>query len=516
MTRKEGILFILLALAVMGAGCTDQEQQEELQTLSISGQWSPNTIDPHLSGYIPQRLGYAETLVGVDYEGKIAPSLAESWEVSGDGKNWTFILRDGVRFHDGTPFTAGIMKTSLERSFVQSEAIFGKIPVSAIEVPDNLTLEISLDSPFPSLPAYLSRAESAALAPGSYDAEGNVVKPVGTGPFIFESWKPEEEVVVVKNPDYWGQAASVDKVIYRIIPETLTRKLLLDSKEIQIAMILSPEIAEEYTEKADYSVLQQPIARVRMIGFNTEKEPFDDKRVRQAVNYAIDREAIVTYVLHGYGTTAAGLFPPNFYWANQEIAPYTYDTEKAKSLLEEAGWTDTDGDGTLDKDGRPLKITLVTYPERAELPPIAEVIEQQLRKVGFETELQILNTDAANSLRNKGEFDIFLVGRGLLFVPDPDEIMMTDYHSSGTSIDGWGAYHWHNDSVDELIEQSRTTSDMAARKELYDEVQAIVVEEAPVAYLNYYVNIDVATSNIEGYRLHPTEYSLHLENVSVT
>lgn len=516
MKRKEGIFLILLALVVMGAGCTDKEQQEELQTLTISGQWSPNTIDPHMSGYISQRLGYVETLVGVNYEGKITPNLAKSWEVSSDGKNWTFALREDVRFHDGTPFTAGTMKASLERSFVQSEPIFGKIPVSAIEAPDDLTLKISLDSPFPALPAYLSKAESAALSPGSYDEKGNVAKPIGTGPFIFESWKPEEEIVVVKNPDYWGQAASVDKVIYRIIPEALTRKMLLDSKEIQIAMILSPEIAEEYVKKDGYTVLQQPIARVRMLGFNTEKEPFDDKRVRQAVNYAIDREAILTYVLHGYGTMAAGLFPPNFYWANQEIAPYAYDTEKAKALLEEAGWIDTDGDGVLDKEGKTLKITLITYPERAELPSIAEVLQQQFKEVGIETELQVLNTDAANSLRNKGEFDIFLAGRGLLFTPDPDEIMMTDYHSNGTSIDGWGAYHWHNDRVDELIEQARKTSDIAARKELYDEVQAIVVEEAPVAYLNYYVNIDVTSSNIEGYRLHPTEYSLNLENVSIT
>ena len=515
MKRKEGILFILLALVVLGAGCTDKEQKQEIQTLSVSGQWSPNTIDPHLSGYMPQRLGYAETLVGVDYAGKMIPNLAKSWEASGDGKKWTLILRDGVRFHDGTPFTAEIMKESLERSFNKSASVFKKIPVTSIESPDNLTLIINLNSTFPALPAYLSKGESAALAPGSYDADGNVTKPIGTGPFIFESWKPEEEIVVVKNNNYWGQVASVDKVIYRIIPEELTRKMLMDSKDIQIAMILSPEIAEKYTTEANYTVLQQPIARVRMMGFNTEKEPFNDKKVRQAVNYAIDREAIVNYVLHGYGTTAAGLFPPEFYWANKDIAPYTYEPEKAKSLLNEAGWTDSNGDGTLDKDGKALKITLVTYPERAELPPIAEVIQQQLKKVGIDTELKVLNTDAANSLRNKGEFDIFLVGRGLLFVPDPDEIMMTDYHSSGTSEDGWGAYRWHNDRVDELLEQARTTSDLAARKKLYDEVQAIVVEEAPVSYLNYYVNIDVTNSNIKGYHLHPTEYSLDLQNVSI-
>ncbi|MFI5382616.1 MAG: ABC transporter substrate-binding protein [Methanosarcina thermophila] len=515
MKRKEGILFILLALVVLGAGCTDKEQNEETQILSISGQWSLNNIDPHQSGYIPQRLGYVETLVGVDYEGKIIPCLASSWEVSNDGKKWTFTLRDGVRFHDGTPLTAEIMKNSLERSFVKSAAIFGKIPVTSIETPDNQTLVINLNSTFPALPAYLSRGESAALAPGSYDGNNNLIKPIGTGPFIFESWKPEEEVILIKNPDYWGQVASVDKVIYRITPEELTRKMLLDSKDIQITMILSPEIAEKYTEDSNYNVLQQSVARVRMIAFNAEKEPFNDKRVRQAVNYAIDREAIVNYVLHGYGSNAAGLFPPEFYWANKDIAPYTYDIEKAKTLLNEAGWTDSNGDGILDKNGKPLKLTFITYPERAELPPIAEVIQQQLEKVGIKTELMVLNYDAANSLRNKGEFDMFLIGRGLLFVPDPDEIMMTDYHSSGTLIDGSGAYRWHNDTVDKLIEQARATSDEAVRKEFYDEIQAIIVEEAPVAYLNYYVNIDVTTSNIKGYRLHPTEYSLDLQNVSI-
>lgn len=248
------------------------------------------------------------------------------------------------------------------------------------------------------------------------------------------------------------------------MPEALTRKMLLDSKDIQIAMILSPDIAEGYTEKADYTVLEQPIARVRMMTFNTEKEPFNDKKVRQAINYAIDRETIVNSVLSGYGTTAEGLFPPQFYWANKDIAPYNYDTEKAKTLLNEAGWVDSNGDGIRDKNGKPMKITFVTYPERAELPPIAEVIQQQLNKVGIETELKVLNYDAAESLRYKGDFNIFLVGRGLLFVPDPDEIMMTDYHSNGTSIDGLGAYRWHNDTVDQLIEQARTTSDEAVRK----------------------------------------------------
>lgn len=510
------ILALILIIAVLMSGCTGTQsgtqQDTKPTTLTLAAQWEPKTIDPHEYGYTGHRIGYTESLTGVDYEGKVIPSLATDWSVSPDGKTWTFNLRKGVVFHDGTPFTAEAMKKSLERSLIKSKS-FAAVPIVGIDAADSQTLIVRMNNSFLLLPAYFSKGETAALSSSSWNANGTIIKPVGTGPFIFDSWKPKEVVVAVKNTKYWGTAAHVDKVVYRILPEAMTRSMLLKSGEAQLSVILPPEIATGYMNQPGFTVHQQSIPRVRMITFNNIKAPFNDVRVRQAVNYAIDRNAIITSVLEGIGTTGTGLFPPDTYWANKSITTWPYNPEKARQLLEEAGWKDTNGDGIVEKDGKPFKVKLLTYSERAELPPIAEVMQQQLKNAGMDIEITVGTSSATEGIFKTGEYDMYLVGRGLLFTPDPDEIMMTDYHSSGTSKNVYGAFRWNNSRVDSLIEQARTTQDLSARKAMYDEVQAIVVEEAPVAYLNYYVNLDVSTDKIEGYRSHTNEYSYHLENV---
>jgi peptide/nickel transport system substrate-binding protein len=507
------MLIILLYLTVLAVGCTGTQQTAKPTTLTVAAQWDPKNIDPHAYGYTGQRIGYTESLTGIDYEMKLIPNLATSWSLSPDGKTWTFNLRKGVVFHDGTPFTASTMKTSLERSLTKS-TVFANVPITVIEAQDPETLVIRLNKSFSALPAYLSRGEASALSSSSWDADGTIVKPIGTGPFIFDSYTPKEQVVAVKNPNYWGKIASVDKIVYRIIPEALTRNMLLKSGEIQLAFIMPPDIAVGYMNKSGFTVNQQAIPRTRLMDFNVEKAPFNDIRARQSVNYAIDRQAIITSVLEGVGTSGAGLFPPGSYWANESIKPWPYNPDKARQLLAEAGWKDTNRDGILEKDGKPLKIQLVTYPERAELPPIAEVIQQQLKKVGMDVEIISVTNAASEGLRSKSQFDLYLMGRGLFFTPDPDEIMSTDYHSKGTLGNGLGAYRWTNSRVDALIEKARTTDDLAVRKVMYDEVQSIAYDETPVCYLNYYVNLDITSDKIQGYRSHPNEYAYHFENIN--
>jgi len=519
------ILLCVIIVAVLLAGCTGTQsatqavpgagtlEAAQQTTLTLAAQWEPKSIDPPEYGYTGHRIGYTESLTGVDNEGKVIPSLATDWTMSPDGKTWTFTLREGVTFHDGTPFTAGAMKTSLERSLTKSKA-FASVPIVSIETPDDQTLVVKLNKSFLILPAYLSKGEAAALSSSSWDKDGTIIKPVATGPFMFDSWKPKEEIVAVKNPEYWGKKANVDKVVYRIIPEAPTRGMLLRSGETQISVILPPDIATGFMNQPDYSVQQQSIPRVRMLTFNNNKAPFNDARVRQAVSYAIDRDALIMSVLEGIGTPGAGLFPPDSYWANKSIVPYPYNPDKARQLLAEAGWSDTNGDGILEKNGNPFKIKLLTYSERAELPPTAEVIQQQLKKVGIDMEIVTMSSASSEAIFKEGNHDIYLMGRGVLFTPDPDEIMMSDYHSSGTAKNVYGAFRWNNSRVDSLIEQARNTQDPATRKVMYDEVQSIVVEEAPVAYLNYYVNLDVTNNKVKGYVSHPSEYCYHLENVT--
>ncbi len=252
-----------------------------------------------------------------------------------------------------------------------------------------------------------------------------------------------------------------------------------------------------------------------MMGLNMAEGPFTDILVRKAANMAVNRDDLVRYVLEGVGESATTLYPPMVYWANKEVKGYKFDQAGAKEMLEKAGWKDSDGDGVREKNGTPLKIKLVTYPERAALPPTAEVVQAQLKDVGFDAELVVTQVDAAHSIRESGDFDMFLVGRGLLFVPDPDYNLMKDYYSENTVASGWGAYHFSNPKVDELLLKGRSVFDQSKRKAIYDEVQAILMKEAPMMYLNYYVNVDAVAKGIDGYTMHPTESSYHLETVSV-
>lgn len=482
--------------------------------LNVGGPWGPKTLDVHKSGYVFKRLGVVENLVEVDENLKLLPGLAESWAVSADKTAWTFKLRKGVRFHDGTPLTAGTVKASLER-LQQVGSLLKDVPLDSIEAPDETTLVLTTTKPFAPLAAYMAMGETAPLAASSFDASGEVVKPVGTGPFAFDSWKVKDEVVTTRNDDYWGPKAKVSSVVYRAVPDAVTRLGMFRAGDLDIAQILPPESIESIKASGKFEVLRMPIGRCRMMGLNMAKEPFSDIRVRKAVNLAVNREDLVNYVLEGVGESATTLYPPMVYWANDDLAGFSFDPVKAKKLLAEAGWVDSDGDGVRDKDGKPLKIKLVTYTERAALPPTAEVVQAQLHEVGFEIELSVTVWEAADAMRNQGDFDMFLVGRGLLFVPDPDYNLMRDYFSENTKNKGSGAYHYRNEEVDRLLLEGQAEFDQAKRKTLYDQVQALLMQDAPMVYLNYYVNVDAVAKGVQGYRMHPTESSYHLETVSL-
>ena len=483
--------------------------------LTVGGTWGPKTLDIHKSGYVFKRLGVVDNLLEVDGNIKLVPGLAESWSVSEDELSWTFNLRKGITFHDGTPFTAGIVKSNLERLQRQG-SLLKAVPLKSIQAPDDLTLVLNTSEPFAPLAAYLTMGETAPLAPASFDASDEVVRPIGTGPFVFESWKPKEEVAMTRNDTYWGAKAKVAKVIYRAVPDAVTRLAMLRSGDIDIAQILPPDAIESLDKSGDFSIMRTSVGRCRMMGLNMAKEPFSDILVRRAVNYAVNRHDLVKYVLEGVGESATTLYPPMVFWANDKLKGFAFDQTKAKELLSQAGWEDKDGDGIREKNGTPLKITLVTYPERAALPPTAEVVQAQLREIGIDVELNVIQVDAAEALHKQGTFDMALVGRGLLFVPDPDYNLMKDYYSTNTLESGWGAYHYNNAQVDKLLLEGRAEFDQTQRKVIYDQIQNILIEDSPMVYLNYYVNVDVVAKGVEGYRMHPTESSYHLETVSLS
>jgi len=484
-------------------------------TLRLGAPWSPKTMDPQLDGYMFTRLGVVEGLTTLDDKLDILPCLATAWKVSDDQLSWTFTLREGVRFHDGTPLTAPAYRDALQR-MLKRGALMKNVPLASVEAPDDKTLVFKTTQPFAPLPAYLARGEAGALAPSSFDQAGELIKPVGTGVFMVESWKLKEEIALAANKTHWGPVKpKLEKVVFKSVPDALTRLAMLRGGELDVAQIMPADAAKTLAKTKDFTIHTMPIGRCRMMAFNLSREPFADIRVRKAVNLAVNRQELVDAILDGIGEPARTLFPPQVSWANAQLKGFAFDPEGAKALLAQAGWKDANGDGILDKDGKPLRVKLLTYPERAELPPMAEVIQQQLKKVGIACDVVSMQISAAEQTRYAGDFDLYLVGRGLLFVPDPDDNLMLDYHSPNTFKNGLGAYHYKNPALDELLLKARTTFDQSARKKLYDEVQAILEADMPMAYLNYYVNIDLVSAKVDGYRMHPTEQTFSLETVEL-
>lgn len=512
-TRRGFLIFVTVGLLGVFLAATPAFSAEK--TLKIGSPWGAKTLDVQKQGFLWMRLGVVEGLTDADQQLRLQPALAESWRVSKDKKVWTFKLRANVRFHDGTLFTSGIMKDCLTR-LMQKGALLKNVPIETIEAPDDKTLTITTRVPFAPLPAYLSKGEAAALAPSSFNAQGEVIQPVGTGFFKFQSWKVKEEVVLSAYQMHWsGKIPKVNKVVCRCIPEALTRSAMLRSGELDIAQILPPDLAKSMARDPSCKLQSLPITRCRLLNFNLNKRPLSDIRVRKAVNYAINRKDLIDFVLDGFGQPARTIFPELVFWSDHQAKGYAFNVEAARQFLTEAGWKDADGDGIRENEGKPLSLKLVTYPNRAELPPLAEVIQNQLSHVGVKVELVVVQVDAADEMRNRGDFDMFLVGRGLLFVPDPNEIFMTDYLAENSRKDGWGPFHYHNANVDELLLAARSEFNTDKRKTMYDRVQALLLEDAPSAYLNYYVNVDVLSNKVKGYQMHPNEQSFRLESVEV-
>lgn len=524
MTFQRMLFFVssLVFLFSMATGCSTNDkaiankerQDQNTQVLRIGSPWTPESMDPIQAGWLVLRIGLVDTLVGVDYNADLAPSLATSWHVSEDGLKWTFELQKEVLFHDGTPFNAEAVKFSLERVIEKGSMLKG-VPIQSIEAANDHTIIITTEEPFAPLPSYLTKGDTAVISKNSLNEKGELEKLIGTGPYKFDSWIPNQEVTLIKNEQYWGKVPQIDQVIYKGIPEAKTQIMMLKNGELDMARLLPADQVAELKSDPNIQVHTGPILRNRNIILNTTKEPFDDIKVRQAINYAIDKQAISEYVMGGIDEAAKGAFPSISSWANPKVEGYDYNPGKAEELLSQAGWKDTNQDGVLDKGGKRFEVKMITFFERAELPPMAEVIQDQLKQVGIQVSVQVLESGGAQDLREKGDFDLYLVARALGFVPDPSYYLLSDFHSSNTGGKGWGAYGYSNPQIDKLLQQGQVTMDMEKRHQIYNQVQEIIVNETPVIFISNYSNVIATRSNIDGYRIHPTESSFHLENLTI-
>jgi len=530
MLNKKIIISLSICLFLIGIMLIyiKQVKQEEKETkvevpqeLNIALGMDIGGLDPHGSLSGDARIIWSciyETLVYLDEKMEIQPRLATSWEVSEDAKVWTFKLRKGVKFHDGTPFNAKAVKFTFERLIKKNPLAIG-VEIQNIEVVDDYTIKFYLKEPFMPFLSELTRTRYSIISPTA--VEGKNFKPIGTGPFVFEEWVKEEKIVLKRNDDYWGGAPALSRVIFKIIPDAHTRVMALEAGEVDIIGIgfgqIPPEAIQRLKNNPQIQLKSRlPAHNTVWLAMNQDNEFLRDLRVRKAIIYAIDAKSIVEHVIEGTGVVAVAPWSPiMIFGVKPGLQLPGYNPEKSKVLLAEAGWTDTDGDGIIDKEGKPFKITLIVH----NLPPwraIAEAVQAHLAEVGIALEIVELERGAYFKVLRKKDFD--MIGISGIGLPTNDPYMHISffYHSRYGFKIGKEAPNpslINNPVLDNLIEKTVSTVDPEERKKIYHRIQEIIVNEAVGVYL-YHSGIFVALrKNVAGFKIPGGYWNLCLRGV---
>jgi peptide/nickel transport system substrate-binding protein len=459
------------------------------------------SLDPalHPSGTFDGLVQVApyDTLVFQAPDGSIKPSLATSWTYKSPTRI-VFKLRKGVKYHDGTTFKAADVKFNLERVLNMKRSRWKTFinMIKVVNVIDDSTVEIELKFPFGPFLANLAIPVASIASPAGIKKYGKNFRrnPVGTGPFILDKWVPGEYARFKANPNYWGGRPKIDVLEFRPIPEASTRVLQLRAGQVQLAMFLPPAQMGEVDKDPKLDMLKTPLFRVIFVGMNNEIKPFDNPLVRQAVNYAVDVDAIVGKVMLGVGKPIRGVYGPAVwgYDPKFEKMGYSYNPAKAKALLKKAGYPngfDTDfwhptGKYTADKVA-------------------AEAIQAQLAKVGIRVRLRTGGWGLVAPTIRKGKAPIYFYGWGAL-TGDPDIIMYNKFHSKNHGRKG-NYSRYTNPKVDKLIEQARMETDSAKRKKMYFELSRMILKDAPWLFFKQEVMLVGKSKKLKGVIFHPSE-----------
>ncbi|MCR4419017.1 MAG: ABC transporter substrate-binding protein [Clostridia bacterium] len=459
--KKKPLTWLLACAMIVGlfAGCGKQTATQgggspnSAQVLTVAVASDVNTWDISQFPDGDARFVWAqiyETLVRLDEDLNLIPGLAESWEAQDNGRVWIFHLRRGVKFHDGTPFTAEAVKYSYsDRTYVVQAKT---LQFESIEAIDDYTVKFTCKAPVP-LPTYLTHVAWPIASPTSLDAQGNFVAPIGTGPFRLAGHAKDQEIVVERYEEYWGERPKLEKVIFKIIPDPSTQVLALTAGDVDM-LIKTPEQEVRNLEKdPNIEVYRKLTTFTDFLHFNCKREPFSEVNLRRAVAYAIDTESIVKNVLDGIGVAASGRpYSPVMLYSAPDLPLYRPDLEKAKQLLAAAGYRDSDGDGVAEKDGKKLKIDLLVAPSwSARELKEAEAVQAQLARAGFAVEVKQLESAALTRLENEGNFDLILRTGFFVWGPYPHHVQL--HHSKNYRS------HYANPAYDRLVELGRSTND---------------------------------------------------------
>jgi len=528
MSRREVVaavasILLLLALAACGPKATPTSPPPEAPeaaepsaggTIIVGLQAEPTTLDSaQISDYNSHRAAYGmydHLLRFKDESTAVEPGLVESWEISDDGLVYTLNLRKGVKFHDGTDFNAEAVKFNIERQIDPNHPYHdtGEFPYAEftwgmadkIEVADEYTVNITLKEIFAPFLNHLAMHPAAMVSPAAIEKHGRdiSIQPVGTGPFKFASWTPGVEVVLEKNPDYWGDPPKIDRVIYRPIIEDQSRLTELEAGGVNFIVNIPPDELARLKGDDRFTVVEQAGMHTWWVAFNHTRAPFDDTRVRQAMNYAVNKQAIVDNILKGTGILAINPLPPVVWSYTDDVQRYDYNPEKAKELLAEAGYP----------DGFSCVFWIPESGSGMQQPvPMGTAMQADLKAVGIDCKIETFEwgtyLDKVIVPPEDAEFDLmemsWIGDNG-----DPDNHLFILLSGEQWPPHGYNMGFYKNDEVDALLREARTTLDQAKRTELYVKAQKLIAEDPPWMMIDHETQIVVMDKKIKDFKLHPT------------
>ena len=465
--------------------------------LSFAWEVEPTTLDPIApsdNAAIYTILNVFEQLVRVNADGSdIEAGLATSWDISADGLTYTFHLREGAKFSDGTPVTAEDVKFSLDRVRGEESNWSSQfVAIDSVTASDPSTVAVTLKDPSAVFLARLALFSASIVPEQAVTSQGKAFgdSPIGSGPFAVSSWQRGVKLVLEKNPNYWETGKPyLDSATFSLAPEANSRSLQLQSGEVDIARPIAFNALEQLAADPALVVQTNPQLRSDLILMNTTKPPFDKPLVRQAMNYAIDREAIVKAVFFGNATTSNTYLPQMPGWWDESVPQYTYDVAKAKQLLADAGLP----------DGFSTEMLLVSSDPSSQ--PVGLIIKQNLAEVGVEVKLVTLESAAEWSTLQKGDFQMSKEwGSSDILDPDQMTTFMVVLHERAKSF--WTRYY--NPDVENMAFAAQTEMDSAKRHDMYNQIQAQVHEDAPFVFLYYLPDTSAFQSYVKGYNVLPT------------
>lgn len=448
---------------------------------------------------------------------KIIPALAESWTISDDGLTWTFKLRKGVKFHDGTPFNADAVVFSFERQrdksspywdkrFARWSAKFGAIKLT--EKVDDYTVKVHLDAPSPTLLVNLAFYIGYIVSPTAVkkDKDGFRQNPVGTGYFKFVKWVKDDYIEYEANKDYWDGPPKVDRLIVKIIPDNEVRLLALKKGEIHFAYGIPYPHFQEIDKSTDLKLYRTTTLGISYLAMNVEKKPFDNLKVRQAVNHAINKERLFKTVFFGFGDVASQTIPPSWWGHNPKIPQVEYSPEKAKQLLVEAGYPDG------------VETDLISWTNPRPYCPsprdMVALVKSDLEKVGIKVNIKMMRWKSFRDLRGKGHYQMTMGGwiSGTL---DPDGILYALFHSRyARAENSLNLARIKDPTIDKLMQDARSTYNQEERDKLYQEAAMEIYKASPDVFVVHPVAAIAARANVKNIFIHDSHW-VPLHNVSI-